>query len=138
MKPGSHIAVFMLVLALIGQGVSPGIILCRSDDGHFAVGTTMNPCCSPFELLIPESSGNLSGSETEQATHDDCGLCVDTILPTDLFRIPVPEFRTSADPARVAVISPDMIASHSRTLFLDRVNPLEFALQPVSTTNLLL
>jgi hypothetical protein len=114
------------------------MMLCRSDDGHFAVESVLDKCCSSFEHSKPPSSPAISLCEVESSTHDDCGPCSDTPLLTNFFRIPTQERYSSVSPAQIATITPGRITFRTKTLFVGVDNLKELALIPIKTTTLLL
>jgi len=81
----------LVVYLLVGFGVTNSFIICIGEDGHVAVETAINDCCSPHPVISTQPA-NQSPTEIviSSADHpsgdDHCGSCVDTPLVTSEFR----------------------------------------------------
>jgi hypothetical protein len=136
MKSSDRVAIFGLIIALIGQGIFPGVVLCRGEAGHVAVETTLDQCCSSFVRARMHAS--LSLYELESAAHGSCGPCSDILISTNPFRIPAAGHYSSTGPVQVATIPASGIVSQTKKLFVSIVNPTCLALVSIKTTFLLL
>jgi hypothetical protein len=136
MRRRNRIAILVMIMALMGQAVFPGMILCRGEEGHFAVETTFDGCCSSFALAPFQSP--LALSELESAAHRGCGPCTDTLISANPFRMPTDGQRSSIGPALVVTIPPIGNAGQLNKIFISLVDPTEHGLIPIKTTLLLL
>ena len=137
MKSTERMVTFVMIIALLGQGIFPGMILCRGDEGHFAVETMLERCCSAFVQAPSHLSLSLL-YEPESATNSTCGPCADTLIPANAVRMPAYERHLGVVPAQVAPVLPSGIAFQAKRLFVSIFNPTELALIPIKTTFLLL
>ena len=128
--------VFCLSVAL---GNSGAVVLCVSEDGHIAVETAGNNCCTDPLNDTPETPATALHNGGQPADGDDCGSCVDIPLSSSLtgtFNIakkPSPAFLGS-NPAHSLVVS-DRHLSELK-LVLKSFEPTPF-FTPLSTVILL-
>ena len=138
MKSANRLANFVTIIVLVGQGILPGMILCHGEEGHVAVETTFEGCCSAFAQASPYAFRSLRLYELEPATHGSCGPCSDTLISTSLFAKPTHQQLSSLDPARNTSTTPGDIGVEANKPFLGMFDPAHLVLIPVRTTVLLL
>lgn len=138
MKYSRYISVLVVTITLLGQGLLPGVILCRGEEGHCAVETTFDVCCfSPVQASIP-SFLFLSADDMEYAEHSACGPCSDTFVTTNPFEMPSPRHESNLGPAHRLIVPANRVAFEAARLFVSTIDPSQLALIPVKTTFLLL
>jgi hypothetical protein len=138
MKFRNRQMVFVTVMALLGYGLLPGMVLCQSEEGHVAVETALVRCCSSFVPTAPNSSRTISGYESESEVRNPCGPCSDTFISTDSFTVPTHEQLPGLSSTQIATTDPNDLVVGAKKLFMGIVNPAQLALVPVKTTVLLL
>ncbi len=131
-------AIFAVIIALLGQGLLPGVILCRGEEGHFAVEKTFDECCSPSVQAHMPSSLFFAASDLESAGHSSCGPCSDTLVSANPFKVPSHKDNSDMIPVQHSIIPVSGTASGAKKLFVSAVNPAELAMIPIKSTFLLL
>lgn len=129
---------FVTIFALLVHGILPGMVLCEGEEGHVAIETALEWCCSSFVPTAPNSSRTLPGYELESAARDSCGPCSDTFISTAPFAFPTAKHPLSLIAVQAAMNVLNDIAVGAKVLLGGNVNPTQIALVPIRTTVLLL
>ena len=138
MKRANRIAVFAIIVALLGQGISPGVILCHGEEGHKAVEAIFDPCCSSFEQPATHSPQSVSVYDHGSDTQSACGPCSDTILTADPFTVRTHDITPAMVQGQIAHVRHDGVSSRASRLFAGYVHPAEISFIPIEFTCLLI
>ncbi len=78
MKHRFYPVFWLLVVALIGPGALPGLVVCFGQAGHVEVETTQDRCCSTYAQQSPQRTFSLLATTSAPAADSSCGRCTDT------------------------------------------------------------
>ena len=95
MRFGNQLFVFAIVCALAGQGVVPGLVLCKGEEGHVALEAIFDQCCDypPTAPAQPRETRSMEASD--HGAQGGCGPCSDTPFLVNPSRLPSDESNTN-------------------------------------------
>jgi hypothetical protein len=136
MRFSKRLVIFMMICALAGQGIVPGLVLCRGEQGHAAVEVAFDLCCTAALRTSVQTASAYSLDAVPPPLQDGCGPCSDIPILANPLRSPSHEWNASLDyglnaPIAIADVSEKIMAHY----WLD---PLIHPLIPITVSVLLI
>lgn len=127
----------VMMFALAGQGIVPGLVLCRGEEGHVAVEAAFDLCCASSLQATAQARSAISLEAADPSAHG-CGPCSDTPILANPLRLPTHERDINLGQTRRATIIDEPATNGAKTTVNTWLVHPATALIPITTSVLLI
>ena len=138
MKFSSRLIIFVVMFALAGQGIVPGLVLCQGEEGHATLEMAFDRCCASSLRTSVQSRSTYFLDAVDLAAQDGCGPCSDTPILANPLRLPARGWNGTLIQAQPATIVTGSVTDCVKVTLRNWLFPLINPLIPIQTSVLLI